>query len=41
MEFIVVGLAIMLILLVAKNGSSKRASKPKSVDPKDDDTIYG
>ena len=41
MEFIVVGLAIMLTLLVAKKGSSKGVSKPKSVDPKDDDTTYG
>lgn len=41
MELIVVALAILTILLVAKNASSKRVSKPKPVDPKDDDTIYG
>lgn len=40
MEFILVGLAMILILLVAKNGSSKQVSKPTN-DNEDEDTIYG
>lgn len=36
MEFVVVTIAILLILLVAKNGSSKRTVKPKNDDPLDE-----
>ena len=41
MEFLVVAVAILVILLVAKNGSSKRSAKPRNHDPLDEDTIYG
>jgi hypothetical protein len=41
MELIVVTVAILVILLAAKNGSSKRSGKPSKDDYLDDDTIYG
>ena len=41
MELIVVAVAILVILLAAKNGSSKRSSKPSKDDYLDEDTIYG
>ena len=40
MELIVVALALLAILLFAKNGSSKNVRKPNKEDL-DDDTIYG
>jgi hypothetical protein len=40
MELIVVAIAIFVILLVAKNGSSK-ISKPNRDENLDEDTIYG
>jgi hypothetical protein len=41
MELMVVALAIFVILLVAKNGSSKKISKPNRDENLDEDTIYG
>lgn len=41
MELILVAVAIFVILLVAKNGSSKRSNKPPKDDNLDEDTIYG
>jgi hypothetical protein len=41
MEAVLVPLAILVILLVAKNGSSKRSTKPNKEAFLDDDTIYG
>jgi hypothetical protein len=41
MELVVVALAILVILLTAKSGSSKRSNKPANDDNLDEDTIYG
>lgn len=41
MEVLFVTLAILAILLVAKNGSSKGGKKPPKDDHLDEDTIYG
>jgi hypothetical protein len=41
MELVVVTLAMFVILLTAKSGSSKRSNKPSKEDNLDEDTIYG
>ena len=40
MELILVALALLVIILAAKNGSSKSVRKPPKEDL-DEDTIYG
>jgi hypothetical protein len=40
MELVIVAIAILIILVVAQNGSSRRSSKPRK-DDLDEDTIYG
>lgn len=40
MELILVALALLVIILAAKNGSSKNVRKPPK-DDLDEDTIYG
>jgi hypothetical protein len=41
MELVVVALAIFVMLLTAKSGSSKRSNKPSEDDNLDEDTVYG
>jgi hypothetical protein len=40
MELVLVALALLVIILAAKNGSSKNLRKPPKEDL-DEDTIYG
>lgn len=40
MELLLVGTALLVMILAAKNGSSKNLRKPSKEDL-DDDTIYG